>query len=84
MKRAQVSSEEPLKGRKIRGPENPGSKIRGQVLRSYIHPEIVAFHACSVRDNPRQARFPLDYCLRRIPLSLREITPPSEGGGAKC
>ena len=54
-------------------------KILCHVLRSYIHPKIANFPACSVRDNPRQARFPLNYCRRRIRLKWRESTPPFRG-----
>ena len=57
----------------------PRRKIRSQVLRSCIHPDIGDFPDCFVRDNPRQARFPLNYCRRRIRLKWRESTPPFRG-----
>ena len=45
--------------------------------------EIEEFPACSIQDNTEQARFPRNYCRRRIPVSPRESTTPSGGGGGR-
>ena len=57
----------------------PRRKIRSQVLRSCIHPDIGDFPDCFVRDNPSQATLPLNYSRERIRLLWRESTPLFRG-----
>jgi hypothetical protein len=53
-------------------------KILGEVLRSYIHPEMADFPACPLRDNPRHASVPLNYLPPNTPFPLRKH--PNWGG----